>query len=105
MTSVNTGKYRSEKSEKKKTWEPGAEGPRENAADKVRLRQASEKIHIDNLYGFHRVSDNRDRVGYLINMHVTEIVEEDKRLTSGVDYYFLEEDCTRFKSLKRLKYK
>ncbi|CAD6231570.1 GSCOCG00001475001-RA-CDS [Cotesia congregata] len=96
MASVNTGKYRSEKSEKKRTWEPGAEGSRENAAD-IRLRQANENIHIDNLYGFHRVSDNRERVGYLINMHVTEIVEEDKRLTSGVDYYFLEEDCTRFK--------
>lgn len=24
-------------------------------------------------------------------------MENDKRLMSGVDYYFLEEDCTRFK--------
>lgn len=27
----------------------------------------------------------------------TDIVEDDKQLVTGVDYYFLEEDCTRFK--------
>ncbi|CAL7943087.1 unnamed protein product [Xylocopa violacea] len=30
-------------------------------------------------------------------MHATEIIEDDKRLQSGVDYYFLEQDCSRFK--------
>lgn len=89
-----------------------------------RLKEVNENIRIDGLYGFHRVTDIQERTGFLINMHPvschiiiviyynhfvilfiklyyfllqTEIIEDDKRLFSGVDYYFLEEDCTRFK--------
>ncbi|KAG9430527.1 DNA polymerase epsilon catalytic subunit A [Apis mellifera carnica] len=62
-----------------------------------RLNEVNENIRVDGLYGFHRVNDIKERIGYLINMHATEIIEDDKRLMSGVDYYFLEEDCTRFK--------
>ncbi|XP_034952341.1 DNA polymerase epsilon catalytic subunit 1 [Chelonus insularis] len=96
---TNTGKYRPDKSEnpKKNSFQGSFETrSRENAADN-RLLKVNENIHIDNIYGFHRVSDIKERTGYLINMQITEIVEEDKRLVSGVDYYFLEEDCTRFK--------
>lgn len=34
---------------------------------------------------------------YVYSYLQTEIREDDKGLLSGVDYYFLEEDCTRFK--------
>ncbi|XP_015122503.1 DNA polymerase epsilon catalytic subunit A isoform X1 [Diachasma alloeum] len=97
MALRNTGKYRPEKANTSKTkFEPGSNVPRENTAE-GRLIQANENVRADHLYGFDRVTDNKERIGYLINMHATEIVEEDKRLISGVDYYFLEEDCTRFK--------
>ena len=33
----------------------------------------------------------------MINMHATEILDEDKRLIAAVDYYFIEEDGERFK--------
>ncbi|KAF7989243.1 hypothetical protein HCN44_007840 [Aphidius gifuensis] len=69
---------------------------RENTAE-MRLEQAKDNIRVDSLYGFERLTDVRERVGYLINMHASEIAEEDKRIISGIDYYFLEEDCTRFK--------
>ncbi|KMQ97138.1 dna polymerase epsilon catalytic subunit a [Lasius niger] len=62
-----------------------------------RLLEIKEDIKIDAAYGFRRVADSKERIGFLLNMHATEIVEDDKRLLSGVDYYFIEEDATRFK--------
>ncbi|XP_011332677.2 DNA polymerase epsilon catalytic subunit A isoform X4 [Ooceraea biroi] len=62
-----------------------------------RLLEIKEDIRIDGVYGFRRVTDSKERVGFLLNMHATEIVEDDKRMLSGVDYYFIEEDATRFK--------
>ncbi|XP_031784892.1 DNA polymerase epsilon catalytic subunit A [Nasonia vitripennis] len=94
--SVNTGKYYRDKSEDKKKFTSDGGVPRENTAE-GRLNQVKENIKIDALYGFHRVTDVRERIGFLINMHTTDIVEDDKQLVTGVDYYFLQEDCTRFK--------
>ena len=38
-----------------------------------------------------RVSDINERVGYLINMHSSELLqEEDKRLMACVDYFFIQ---------------
>ncbi|XP_014281923.1 DNA polymerase epsilon catalytic subunit 1 [Halyomorpha halys] len=62
-----------------------------------RLRQCIENDKIDSKYGFDRVKDFEERIGYLINMHTTEILDEDKRLISAVDYYFIQEDGSRFK--------
>lgn len=94
---TNTGKFRAyRQGNNRRGFEPQSFAPRENTAES-RLLLANENIRADNLYGFHHVTDTKERIGYLINMHTTEIVEEDKRLISGVDYYFLEEDCTRFK--------
>ena len=36
--------------------------------------------------------------GYLLNMHSTEIVDEDKRLLAAVDFYFVTEEGNRFKA-------
>ena len=54
---------------------------------------------IDAKYGFERINKDygREEVGYLINMHATEVVDEDKRLLAAVDYYFIKEDGKRFK--------
>ncbi|XP_046479124.1 DNA polymerase epsilon catalytic subunit 1 isoform X1 [Neodiprion pinetum] len=70
--------------------------PREDSAE-GRLRQSIENDRIDELYGFVRVNDSKERTGFLLNMHSTEVIEDDKRLVSAVDYYFMEEDGTRFK--------
>ncbi|XP_011498886.1 PREDICTED: DNA polymerase epsilon catalytic subunit A, partial [Ceratosolen solmsi marchali] len=94
---VNTGRYYRDKTEDKKNFLLRQENvPRENTTE-GRLYQIKENNHIDNLYGFHKVTDVKERIGFLFNMHTTDIVEDDKQLVTGVDYYFLEEDGTRFK--------
>ncbi|XP_053980973.1 DNA polymerase epsilon catalytic subunit 1 [Hylaeus volcanicus] len=96
MTSLqNTGRYRADRSSLKNDQSQEGKSSRETSGG--RLKEVNENIRIDGLYGFHRVADVKERTGFLINMHATEIIEDDKRLFSGVDYYFLEEDCTRFK--------
>ncbi|KAJ8941928.1 hypothetical protein NQ318_013261 [Aromia moschata] len=62
-----------------------------------RLRQVIENETIDIKYGFERVKDHKERTGFLLNMHSTEILDEDKRLCAAIDYYFMEEDGSRFK--------
>nr|CAD7397598.1 unnamed protein product [Timema poppensis] len=77
--------------------------PRANATShkeetsELRLRESLENDVTDAKYGFRRVADHLERTGFLINMHTTEILDEDKRLISAMDYYFIQEDDTRFK--------
>lgn len=64
-----------------------------------RLLETQAVEAIDAKYGFERINSDfgREEVGFLINMHATEIVDEDKRLLAAVDYYFVKEDGKRFK--------
>ncbi|KAF2353056.1 DNA-directed DNA polymerase family B exonuclease domain [Trinorchestia longiramus] len=62
-----------------------------------RLQTALENDAVDQKYGFARHKEHSERVGWLLNMHSTEILDDDKRLLSAVDFYFLEEDGSRFK--------
>ncbi|XP_076662564.1 DNA polymerase epsilon catalytic subunit 1 [Halictus rubicundus] len=91
----NTGRFQPNRFNFKN--DQNQEGNPSGEASGGRLNDANENIRVDGLYGFHRVTDIKERTGFLINMHATEIIEDDKRLLSGVDYYFLEDDCTRFK--------
>ncbi|XP_076638395.1 DNA polymerase epsilon catalytic subunit 1 isoform X3 [Colletes latitarsis] len=91
----NTGKYRADRSTLKN--DQNQEGNQSREAPGGRLNEVNENIRVDGVYGFHRVTDVKERIGFLINMHPTDIIEDDKRMRSGVDYYFLQEDCTRFK--------
>ncbi|XP_029052112.1 DNA polymerase epsilon catalytic subunit 1 isoform X1 [Osmia bicornis bicornis] len=91
----NTGKFQPFKSNFKN--DQNQEGNTLGETSGGRLNQVNENIRVDGLYGFHRVTDTKERIGFLVNMHATEIIEDDKRLQSGIDYYFLEEDCSRFK--------
>ncbi|KAK3107356.1 hypothetical protein FSP39_012618, partial [Pinctada imbricata] len=70
---------------------------REEGTDK-RLQRAQFGDEIDSKYGFDRYKDAKERVGWLINMHPADILDENKQLVSAVDYYFLEEDGGRFKA-------
>ncbi|CAB0010464.1 unnamed protein product [Nesidiocoris tenuis] len=92
MVLQNTGKYNKPKEGGKKDGKPSGEDNSD-----YRLRMSQETDAIDSRYGFERVKDHQERVGFLINMHSTEILDEDKRLISAVDYYFIQEDGSRFK--------
>ncbi|XP_046997014.1 DNA polymerase epsilon catalytic subunit 1 [Schistocerca americana] len=101
MVLENTGKYRPER---KEVTTKGTGFPKDDTSE-LRIREAVENDKIDSKYGFERVSDHLERVGFLINMHTTEVLDEDKRLVSAVDYYFIQEDGSRFKaSLAYLPY-
>ncbi|KAL9693094.1 hypothetical protein quinque_012379 [Culex quinquefasciatus] len=80
----NTGKYIAERTDGDDTNEIG-------------YRQSKENDKIDLKYGFERVKDTQERTGYLVNMHSTEILNQDRRLVAALDLYFLQMDGTRYK--------
>ncbi|XP_074652055.1 DNA polymerase epsilon catalytic subunit A-like [Tubulanus polymorphus] len=96
MVLQNSGRYKPEG----RDGGGGGGGPstddRDDPADR-RLSRAQENDEIDAKYGFDRYKDSQERIGWLVNMHPTDILDEDKRLVSAVDYYFLQEDGGRFK--------
>uniref|UniRef100_A0A8W7Q1J1 DNA polymerase epsilon catalytic subunit n=1 Tax=Anopheles coluzzii TaxID=1518534 RepID=A0A8W7Q1J1_ANOCL len=85
MFSTNTGKFNAEKADGDDTNEIG-------------YRQSRENDQIDQKYGFERVKDTQERTGYLINIHSTEILNEDRRLVAALDMYFLQMDGSRYKT-------
>ncbi|EFN88114.1 DNA polymerase epsilon catalytic subunit A isoform X1 [Harpegnathos saltator] len=93
-TSENTGAFRPARMYR--NWNPNREAtaPEDNALG--RLLEIKENIRADELYDFHKTTDRKERIGFLLNMHATEM-KDDKQVLSGVDYYFIEEDATRFK--------
>lgn len=74
-------------------------GDQNEAKTDQRLIETQTVEAIDAKYGFERINSQfgREETGYLINMHATEVVDEDKRLLAAVDYYFIQEDGKRFK--------
>uniref|UniRef100_A0A3B4B4F5 DNA polymerase epsilon catalytic subunit n=1 Tax=Periophthalmus magnuspinnatus TaxID=409849 RepID=A0A3B4B4F5_9GOBI len=62
-----------------------------------RLEHSQFTDEMDSRFGFDRIQEPGEKTGWLINMHPTEILDEDKRLVSAVDYYFIQEDGSRFK--------
>nr|XP_022913041.1 DNA polymerase epsilon catalytic subunit A [Onthophagus taurus] len=99
MNLQNSGKYRKEKPErqgqelKENVQKPGF---REESSE-YRVKQVIENDNIDNKYGFKRIKEPCERTGFLLNMHASEMLDEDKHLIATVDYYFMEEDGSRFK--------
>ncbi|XP_037072699.1 DNA polymerase epsilon catalytic subunit A-like [Pollicipes pollicipes] len=83
----NTGKFQAGKDDG--TW-------KEDASQK-RLQNSLDNDAIDTKFGFCRARDVCERVGWLLNFHATEVLDEDKRLVGAVDYYFLQENGGRFK--------
>uniref|UniRef100_A0A8C4Y6G4 DNA polymerase epsilon catalytic subunit n=1 Tax=Gopherus evgoodei TaxID=1825980 RepID=A0A8C4Y6G4_9SAUR len=62
-----------------------------------RLERSQRTDRLDAQFGFERPKEPGEKTGWLINMHPTEILDDDKRLVSSVDYYFIQEDGSRFK--------
>nr|XP_039327534.1 DNA polymerase epsilon catalytic subunit A [Saimiri boliviensis boliviensis] len=84
--------------------DPGADGeagrddgsaPSVSALKRLERSQWTDKMDLR--FGFERLKEPGEKTGWLINMHPTEILDEDKRLVSAVDYYFIQDDGSRFK--------
>ncbi|XP_076350234.1 DNA polymerase epsilon catalytic subunit 1 isoform X2 [Tachypleus tridentatus] len=98
MVLQKSGKFKSDR------WKPKdhssgdgeANFSRDDNSEK-RLKYSLFHNEIDSKFGFNRHREPIERVGWLVNIHPTELLDEDKRLISAVDYYFVEEDGNRFK--------
>ncbi|VDN09429.1 unnamed protein product, partial [Dibothriocephalus latus] len=62
-----------------------------------RFRRAKANEIIDCKYGFENFSGPGEKLGWLINTHPTDILDESRNLVSAVDFYFLQADGSRFK--------
>ncbi|XP_047418330.1 DNA polymerase epsilon catalytic subunit A isoform X1 [Sciurus carolinensis] len=84
--------------------EPGADGeasrddgPSSSVSALKRLERSQWTDKMDLRFGFERLKEPGEKTGWLINMHPTEVLDEDRRLVSAVDYYFIQDDGSRFK--------
>ncbi|XP_073410903.1 DNA polymerase epsilon catalytic subunit A [Dendrobates tinctorius] len=94
MVLQNSGKLRTGESR------GDGEGPQDDSSSgsaAKRLERSQWTDKIDAQYGFERIKEPGEKTGWLLNMHPTEVLDEDKRLVSAVDYYFIQEDGSRFK--------
>ncbi|XP_065594891.1 DNA polymerase epsilon catalytic subunit A [Cyrtonyx montezumae] len=71
------------------------DGPAVSALKRLERSQRTDRL--DALFGFERPAEPCERTGWLINMHPTEVLDEDRRAVSAVDYYFIQDDGSRFK--------
>lgn len=97
MVLQNSGRFKNFKSDKFSKGSDDAKNAGREDTSERRLTDALFNDEIDAKFGFERHREGTERIGWLINIHPTEILNEDKRLISAVDYYFIEEDGSRFK--------
>jgi DNA polymerase epsilon subunit 1 len=76
------------------------EATNESTSRDERVESTNFANEIDRRMGFERYEGGKkQRVGWLINMHSTMLVDEDKGgQKSAVDFYFLDEDGGGFKA-------
>lgn len=93
MVLMNSGKFKAD------PLRFGGESSSKNEdTSERRLQQSIFNDEIDSKFGFNRYKEGAERKAWLYNMHSTEILDDDKRLVSAVDYYFIEDDGARFKA-------
>ncbi|XP_043835295.1 DNA polymerase epsilon catalytic subunit A [Dromiciops gliroides] len=96
MVSRERGWRRAEAGEEaENSRDDGSSTPSLSALKRLERSQWTDKM--DARFGFERLHEPEEKTGWLINMHPTEILDEDKRLVSAVDYYFIQDDGNRFK--------
>jgi DNA polymerase epsilon subunit 1 len=76
------------------------EATNESSSRDERVESTRFSNEIDRKMGFERYEGGKkERIGWLINMHTTMIIDEDKGgQKSAVDFYFLDEDGGGFKT-------
>uniref|UniRef100_A0A3P9H1R7 DNA polymerase epsilon catalytic subunit n=1 Tax=Oryzias latipes TaxID=8090 RepID=A0A3P9H1R7_ORYLA len=95
MVLQNSGRYRTDRGPNGGDQENQDDGSSMSALKRLERSQFTDDM--DARFGFDRMKEPGEKTGWLINMHPTEILDEDKRMISAVDYYFIQEDGSRFK--------
>ena len=62
-----------------------------------RLQTLQKENDLDEIYGYSEPTEPGKYTGWLVNMHAGDTLNEDKKLVSCMDYYFLKQDGNRFK--------
>ncbi|CDS37731.1 dna polymerase epsilon catalytic subunit a [Echinococcus multilocularis] len=68
-----------------------------SASNQLRYTRAKANDAMDRRYGFEPFIGPGERVGWLVNMHPTDVLDDSKNLVSAVDFYFIQSDDRRFK--------
>ncbi|KAM9360448.1 DNA polymerase epsilon catalytic subunit A [Symphorus nematophorus] len=95
MVLQNSGRYRADRGQGGGDQDNQDDGSSMSALKRLERSQFTDEM--DARFGFDRMKEPGEKTGWLINMHPTEILDEDKRMISAVDYYFIQEDGNRFK--------
>lgn len=66
-------------------------------SNQLRYSRAKANDIMDQRYGFEPFTGPGERVGWLVNMHPTDVLDDSKNLVSAVDFYFIQSDDRRFK--------
>nr|XP_023689121.1 DNA polymerase epsilon catalytic subunit A [Paramormyrops kingsleyae]XP_023689122.1 DNA polymerase epsilon catalytic subunit A [Paramormyrops kingsleyae]XP_023689123.1 DNA polymerase epsilon catalytic subunit A [Paramormyrops kingsleyae] len=94
MVLQNSGRYKPDRGQ---AGDPEQQDDASSLSAAKRLERSRFTDVMDDRFGFERMKEPGEKTGWLINMHPTEILDDDKRLVSAVDYYFIQEDGSRFK--------
>uniref|UniRef100_A0A669ECA5 DNA polymerase epsilon catalytic subunit n=1 Tax=Oreochromis niloticus TaxID=8128 RepID=A0A669ECA5_ORENI len=94
MVLQNSGRY---KADRGPSGDPESQDDGSSLSALKRLERSQFTDEMDARFGFDRMKEPGEKTGWLINMHPAEILDEDKRMISAVDYYFIQEDGSRFK--------
>ncbi|XP_070548417.1 DNA polymerase epsilon catalytic subunit A-like isoform X2 [Ptychodera flava] len=99
MVLQNSGRYKADRDEEAVNPGTSTRSDKESRSEssEARLQYCLANDEMDSKFGYDRYKEPAERLGWLINMHPTEILDDDRRLISAVDYYFIEEDGNRFK--------
>ncbi|KAL6114248.1 pole [Pungitius sinensis] len=95
MVLQNSGRYRAQRGQSGGDHENQDDGAAMSALKRLERCQFTDEM--DARFGFDRMKEPGEKTGWLINMHPAEILDDDKRMVSAVDYYFIQEDGSRFK--------
>nr|XP_040050680.1 LOW QUALITY PROTEIN: DNA polymerase epsilon catalytic subunit A [Gasterosteus aculeatus aculeatus] len=96
MVLQNSGRYRAQRGQSGGDHENQDDGAAMSALKRLERCQFTDEM--DAPIRFTRMREPGEEIGAgLINKHPAEILDDDKRMISAVDYYFIQEDGSRFK--------
>ena len=76
--------------------------PRDNDDDRgmdenyeARVNAARFNDNLDVRFGYNKHTEMTEKVGWMVNMQPAEVIDEEKRLVSAMDYYFIQGSVIR----------
>ena len=61
-----------------------------NESYEARVNAARFNDNLDLRFGYSKHAELTEKIGWMVNMQPAEIIDEEKRLVSAMDYYFIQ---------------